>query len=213
MTGMARALGRQLLHPTGFGGRLTGAVMDMANRKPTRLALDLLAPGPHERVLDAGCGTGAAAEQLLHRSTCQIDCVDWSPTMLRRAEARLGHYRKPPHLHHVTLHLGQVGALPFIAGQFDAVLALNMLYFCDSQGVMVGDLRRMLRPGGRLIAYVTHRAAMGRWAFTRHGTHRLFDEEELVSALMEGGFAREQIVTMPCSITRSIHGILVRATV
>lgn len=187
--------------------------MDVANRKPTRLALDLLAAREAERVLDAGCGTGAAAEQLLLRTICRIDCVDWSPTMLRRAEARLGLYRQPPHARHVGIHLAQVGALPFAAGAFDAVLALNMFYFCDSDGVMIGDLRRMLRLGGRLVAYVTHRATMERWAFTRHGTHRLFDEDDLVHALVVGGFPREKIAIMPCSITRSIHGILVRAMV
>ena len=213
MNAFTRAVGRQLLHPAGLGGRLTGAVMDLANRRPTRLALDLLAPRAGERVLDAGCGTGAVAEQVLRRVACKVDGVDWSPTMLRRAETRLARYRRGDHAASVNLHLAQVGGLPFIPGQFDAVLALNMLYFCDRDGAMVGDLRRMLRPGGRLIAYVTHRASMQRWSFTRHGTHRLFDEDELVAALVEGGFAPGQIRAMPCTITSNVSGLLACATV
>lgn len=187
--------------------------MDIANRTPTRLALDLLAPRDGERVLDAGCGTGAVSRELLRRAACDIDGVDWSPAMLHRAQVRLGlslHNEQSPR---VNLHLAHLSSLPFPPGQFDAVLALNILYFCDNDGAMLRELRRMLRPGGRLVAYVTDRSTMQGWAFVRHGTHRLFDRHEVTQALIAGGFAPEDICVMPCAITRRINGILVRATV
>ena len=40
-------------------------------------------------------------------------------------------------------------------------------------------------PGGRLVAYVTHRETMEHWAFARAGLHRLFDAAGLAAALLD----------------------------
>ncbi|MEY4721180.1 MAG: hypothetical protein RIQ46_905, partial [Pseudomonadota bacterium] len=119
--GLARRFAQQLARPQGLAGRLIGNAMDVANRRPTRLALDLLDPRPGERVLDAGCGTGAALAMLLDRAAVEATGVDPSPTMLAAARRRLG----------ARARLGEVAIqdLPFPDGEFDAVMALNVLYF------------------------------------------------------------------------------------
>lgn len=177
--------------------------MDFTNRRPTRLAVDLLAPADGEHVLDAGCGTGAGMTELLRHARCHLFGVDRSRTMLAAARRRLGRQ--------VVLCEAGIEDLPFPAGAFDAVLALNVLYFCDAEGKLVAGLHRMLRPGGRLVAYVTHRETMLRWRFARKGLHRLFDETALAEALAVGGFARDAICVHPIAVTRSVKGLLASA--
>jgi len=191
---------RQLAHPSGLAGRVLGAAMDLANRRPTRLAIERLAPRVGESVLDVGCGTGAALEHVRYLTGTMVTGVDPSPVMARRAAARL-------------IGLGQIfragmASLPFEDGSFDAVLALNVLYFCDAEGAMLREVHRVLRPGGRLVAYVTHRETMTRWPFARAGHHRLFDDDDLVAALSAGGFASDLICVQQCRVTRSVTGLL-----
>ena len=204
MTGLLRSLGRQLAFPEGRGGRIVGAVMDFANRQPVRLALDLLDATPGERILDIGCGTGTATQRLLQRTACHVTGVDRSRTMLHRARQRR-------YAGDASFHVASLGALPFAAASFDAVLALNMLYFCDEAGAMLGDLKRVLRPGGRVVAYVTHRETMAKWPFVSSATHRLYDAAQLSEALVVGGFARERITVHEHSINRHVRGLLALA--
>ena len=201
--GLARRFAEQLAHPQGAGGRLLGSAMDIANRKPTRLAVDLLDPRDGERVLDAGCGTGAGLAEVLRRARCIATGIDPSETMIASAQRRLGSG--------VQFVQARLQELPLPDETFDAALLLNVLYFSDSEGRMVANLRRVLKPGGRLVAYVTHRDTMNSWPFAHEGLHRLFDAKELADALADGGFARERICVHELAITRSVRGLLAYA--
>lgn len=178
--------------------------MDLANRRATHLAVARLFPRDGERVLDVGCGTGAALAQIGKAARAQLVGVDPSTTMLVAARARLGTG--------AVLVDASLGALPFADGSFDAALALNVLYFCDQEGAMLADLHRVLKPGGRIVAYVTDRAVMQRWTFTRAGLHRLFDAGELRTALHQGGFALDAIVIHEATVGPGVRGLFAEAT-
>jgi len=200
---LARRFAEQLARPTGRSGRLLGLAMDLANRKPTRIAIDRLRPVPGESILDAGCGTGAAMRALLRLRPGALTGIDPSATMIAAARRRLGDS--------ATLHVSTLEALPLPDACFDAALALNMLYFCDRESGMIRAFHRLLKPGGRLVAYVTHRRSMEDWAFARQGIHRLFDADELADAIAEGGFARDHIHVEEISLTASIRGLVAHA--
>lgn len=206
--GLSRNFAEQLARPHGFAGRVLGNAMDVANRKPTRLAIDLLAPRSGETILDAGCGTGAAMAEILNRAPCRVIGIDPSHTMVRRARSRLSRHRRAGDARIVR---SRVEDMSFTDGSFDAVLALNMLYFSDGEGRMLERLARSLSPGGRLVAYVTHRDTMQHWAFAREGIHRLFDRDSLVALLVAGGFASGRIHVQEVAITRSVTGLLALA--
>lgn len=200
---MAHLLARQLARPSGAAGRMLGALMDVANGKPLRLAVDMLAPLPGESILDAGCGTGAAMAEMLRRASCHVTGVDASDTMLSVARRRL----RPD----AVLLEASLESLPFAAESFDAVLALNVLYFNDGTNGMLRSLHRMLRPGGRLVAYVTDAASMADWSFTRAGLHRLYDADALRAAFVDAGFASDCCEVHDVSITRRVKGLVARA--
>lgn len=200
----AHTLARQLARPAGLAGRLLAPLMDLANRTPTRLALDLLAPVPGQAVLDAGCGTGAALQALLARAECRATGVDFSATMITDARRRL---RGKAELVEAPLE-----SLPFADATFDAVLALNVLYFADRDGEMIAELHRVLRPGGRLVAYVTEDASMEQWPFVAAGLHRLYDAAGLERALIAAGFAAGAVTVHVEPVAGSVMGLFAVAT-
>lgn len=179
-------LARQLAHPSGVGGLLLGKAMDLANRGPTRRAVELLDPRDGELICDAGCGTGRALAQVLARADCLASGLDPSGRMIADARRHLGA--------RAELVRGTIEEQPFGPRRFHGILALNVLYFAQADAAMAHALYRMLEPGGRLVAYVTARETMEGWGFTRAGYHRLYDEAELTALLTEGGFAPERIV-------------------
>jgi ubiquinone/menaquinone biosynthesis C-methylase UbiE len=113
------------------------------------VALADLQPGAH--VLDVGCGTGglaiAAAERV--RATGTVYAVDASPEMVARAQHRVERAGVP-----VTVALAPVEALPYPAATFDVVLSSLMLHHLpeDVRAQAFAEIRRVLRPGGRLVA-------------------------------------------------------------
>ncbi len=102
--------------------------------------VDLLAPRPAERVLDAGCGTGDHAEALRERGATVVG-VDASPEMAERAAERF------PGL---DVRVGDLRDLG-LSG-FDAVLSNAVLHWVPEADRAAASLAAALRPGGRLAA-------------------------------------------------------------
>lgn len=206
--GLAKSLARQLAEPQGLAGSLCGAAMDLANRAPLKMAVDLLQPDFGETVLDAGCGTGAASVEILRRAACSIIGVDRSATMIHRARTRMARISGGAS---VRLHQSTLENLPCAPRSIDSALALNILYFCAEDSGMIAAIRKALRPKGRLVAYVTHRKTMQKWSFTREGYHRLFDEDELCKALIKGGFDSRSISIRCKSVGPGAEGLFALA--
>ena len=95
---------------------------------------------PGDRVLDACCGTGDLAIAA-RKAGCEVTGVDFSERMLERAR------RKAPDLRWVE---GDLLELPFDAGSFDAgTVGFGVRNVADLDRAL-GELRRVLVPGGRL---------------------------------------------------------------
>jgi demethylmenaquinone methyltransferase/2-methoxy-6-polyprenyl-1,4-benzoquinol methylase len=95
---------------------------------------------PGDRVLDACCGTGDLAVAAA-RAGGRVTGLDFSERMLERAR------RKAPGLEWVR---GDVLALPFEDGAFDAATVGFGVRNVEDLERALRELRRVLRPGGRL---------------------------------------------------------------
>lgn len=96
---------------------------------------------PGDRVLDACCGTGDLALAARDAGAGSVIGLDFSDAMLARAR------RKAPELEFVQ---GDVLALPFEDASFDAaVVGFGIRNVSDLEDGL-RELRRVLRPGGRL---------------------------------------------------------------
>lgn len=94
----------------------------------------------HERVLDVGGGTGRVA--IAAAEACrEVVVLDACPAMLRRM---------PNHPRLRGVH-GRAQAMPFEDASFDAVLCVDALHHIKDAPVALEEMRRVLRPGGRLL--------------------------------------------------------------
>jgi SAM-dependent methyltransferase len=106
----------------------------------------LLKPKQGMRLLDLGCGSGAAAAYLASRCNVEVVCVTNSPVqaeICRRKFARLG-------------GRGQVivtdfDSLDLPSESFDAVYSLESIGYTKDLDAWLARCWRMLKPGGRLL--------------------------------------------------------------
>jgi demethylmenaquinone methyltransferase / 2-methoxy-6-polyprenyl-1,4-benzoquinol methylase len=96
---------------------------------------------PGNRVLDAACGTGDLAIADRRVGAAHVTGLDFSEQMLARAR------RKTADVEWVQ---GDLLALPFEDGSFDAATVGFGVRNVDDLSLALRELRRVLRPGGRL---------------------------------------------------------------
>ncbi len=122
------------------------SLMNAYYERPAMIALAGDVAG--RRMLDAGCGSGCLSAALRDRGA-DVTGIDASTGMLALARRRLG---DEADLHVVDLS----GPLPFADGAFDDVVASLVLHYLEDWGPTLAEIRRVLKPGGRLIASVDH---------------------------------------------------------
>jgi ubiquinone/menaquinone biosynthesis C-methylase UbiE len=100
------------------------------------------------KVLDAGCGSGPLAEALRAKGAV-VSGFDLSPAMVDLARARLGD--------DADLRVADLGApLPYPDDAFDLVVASLALHYVEDWASALAELRRVLKPGGRLTVSIIH---------------------------------------------------------
>ena len=98
-----------------------------------------------ERVLEIGCGTGCDLLQFAKHGARAVG-IDITPEHLRLARERVGSQAA----------VGQAEAtdLPFADGSFDYVYSHGVLHHIDRPRLVVDEIFRVLRPGGRFNIHV-----------------------------------------------------------
>ena len=143
---------------------------------------------PGESVLDVGCGTGSLAIAAKRQvgpagSVCGLDA---SAEMIARAETKA---RK------AGVDVGFKNAfaqsLPFPDAKFGVVLTTIMLHHLPkkARGQLAGEIRRVLKPGGRVLAIDFGRTSRDRKSFIDHfhRRHGYVEFEEIIALLNDAG--------------------------
>lgn len=99
-------------------------------------------------VLDAGCGSGLLMDAL-RAMDAVVSGFDLSPAMVELARQRLG---RDADLRVADL----VAPLPYRDDAFDLVVASLSLHYVEDWVSVLAELRRVLKPGGRLIVSIIH---------------------------------------------------------
>lgn len=130
-----------------------------------------------QRILDVGCGTGSLLVQLKRRyAEAEAVGLDPDPRALARAR-RKG--RRAGFMY--QLDHGFADELPYADASFDCVVSSFMFHHLEDadRSRMLGEVRRVLKPGARLhlMDFVKADSHSGAHAWMRwlHSGHRLKD--------------------------------------
>jgi len=177
--------------PTGFWGKVAGWIMAHrpSNRTRNAWAVSLLNIQPSDRVLEIGFGPGWAIELMSRLATDgQVVGIDHSEVMLQQAEKRNA---AAIEVGRVKLWLGSVGDLPGFDDPFDKILAVNSMQFWEHPVAQLGELRRHLKPGGRIAL-----AFQPRWqGATEDDAHEA--GRDMVDRLTAAGFKQVRLEIKP----------------
>jgi SAM-dependent methyltransferase len=144
-----KLLERGWARPTGLIGRIGGWEMAFGKAALNARVAELLAPEPGARVLELGCGPGTTIRALTDRTPAQrVVGVDPSPVMLAQARRR---NRAGIAAGVVELQRGEAERLAFGDATFDAALTLHSLGHWTDRDAGLAALRRVLRPGARVV--------------------------------------------------------------
>ncbi|MCJ7739326.1 MAG: class I SAM-dependent methyltransferase [Anaerolineae bacterium] len=100
---------------------------------------------PSDRLLDVGSGTGTMGAHVAPLVR-HLTCSDVSAEMLGKAQDRLVDFDN------IDYRIEDAKSLGFDDCTFDAVLCCNMLHQMPDPELALGEMLRVLRPGGRLLA-------------------------------------------------------------
>lgn len=125
-----------------------------------RALLDAADIGPSDVVLDVGCGTGSVTRQAAARAVAgRVVGIDLSAPMLRRARERAA----AEGVQHVDLVHGDAQVHPFADESFDVVVSRTGTMFFADPVAAFANLRRALRPEGRLAMVVWQPVPRNTW--------------------------------------------------
>ena len=172
--------------------RPTGALARRGYRNPTHhrpnfgAILEELALTPNDHLLEVGCGGGALLHDALE-SGCTAAGIDHSAEMVRlakRANAKaVGEGR-------LEVKESTADSLPFNDSLFTCAVMTSVLGFLEDPVRVFREVRRVLRPSGRMIVFSTSKEAKGTMAAPEPMASRIhfYEDEALERMALEAGF-------------------------
>ncbi len=131
----------------------------LLKRREARLALGVQ---PGDRLIEIACGTGLNfphLRQLIGERGWLIG-VDLTPAMLDIARRRVAHHRWK----NVEVREADAAQLPFADATFDKAFCAFALNIIPEYERAIAEVRRVLVPGGRLVALEMRSIDMSSWS-------------------------------------------------
>ena len=150
-------------------------------RRIIRAELDRLSLPAGARVLDAGCGSGRTLQELANYG--QVSGIELNADAAELARGRgLG-----------EVVIGRLEELPWDAGTFDLITCLDVIEHVPDDVTALEELRRVCRPGGRLL--VTVPAYQALWSRHDEANHhyRRYSRPRLRAAAAAAGWRIERV--------------------
>ena len=150
---------------------------------------------PGDRVLDIGCGEGRHAITAVMMQDVHSVGIDMSFDDIQTARSRFTDFRRAGDARCLSLAVANGMQLPFEDASFDKVICSEVLEHVPDHHAMLGEIRRVMKPGGSLAVSVPRYGPEWIcWRLSRdyhevEGGHiRIFRRDELRGAVEAKGF-------------------------
>jgi SAM-dependent methyltransferase len=181
--------------PSGRLGRRTYGDAPKAHEASFRAVMEWLGPITGEECLEIGFG-GVLVERALAAGATRVAGIDHSPDLVKvarqRNEAAVASGQADP-------RLGDAGSLPWPEHSFDAAFSSNVFFFIEEPERVLGELYRVLHPGGRLViatmvAQLPTPSLRRWWLYGPMGRAlRVYTEAEMAAMYEKAGFRNVRI--------------------
>ncbi len=110
--------------------------------------LRFLAPGPSDRVLDAGCGSGSMTRAIARaHPKGEVVGLDREPKYIDFARRTA----KSEQIENANFEVGDVLSIPFPDGTFDLLWSKHLLQWVGGRRQALAEFKRVTHPGGRIV--------------------------------------------------------------
>ncbi len=139
----------QARKPSKWFGRFFVQALNQGHSSMTDWGFTHVVIENHFTILDVGCGGGRTVEKLAAIATAgMVYGIDYADGSVAASRAHNGQLIKAGR---VAIEKASVSQLPFPDGKFDLVSAVETQYYWPNLVGDMGEVLRVLKPGGKLI--------------------------------------------------------------
>lgn len=180
-----KGLAAQLRKPSGEWALRVGEFMNTGNADMNKHAITMLNPMAGDRILEIGMGNGYFVSDILskHAEVTYKGC-DYSQEMVDAAASNNVQYADEGRAEFVC---NDAKEMPFADSAFNKIFTVNTLYFWDDREKVLGEISRVLQPGGELIIAIRPDSVMKLYPMTQWG-FRMYNADELTAFLTTNGY-------------------------
>lgn len=167
-----------------------------------RILADHLIDPAGKVIVDVGCGGGLLAEELAGLGAAVVG-IDPSPSSLATARAHAAAASLT-----IDYRQGKGEALPADSGSADVVCCVDVLEHVDDLAAVIGEIARVLKPGGLFLFDTINRTALSRFVMIKlcqewkatawmppdlHDWRQFITPAELTAAMAERGLVPGEV--------------------
>jgi len=181
---------RRARRPSGPQSRAT--YRDPLYHRPNfKAILAVLSLKPEDHLIEVGCGGGAFLHDAL-QSGCKAAAIDHSADMVKVARDL---NRDAIDKDRLEIREGDAGSLPYEDSTFTCAVMTGVFGFIANPVQVLGEIRRVLAPGGRLVLFTGTRKLFGTPAAPEPMASRLhfYEDPELIDMARKAGFAEAHL--------------------
>ena len=187
--GLLKSFFSQCARPEGALGRVMLSFMNYTHGPLTNWGLKLVNIQDGWTMLDVGCGGGFTIRRLLKQSeNAQVYGIDISEESVAKAKKVNADVLDKQ----VFVTQGSAEKLPYEDEKFDLVTAVETVYFWPNLPGCLQEVRRVLKPGGKLAILVEVVDSDSKWTNIVEGM-TAYTPEQIKSLLDDAGFTQTEI--------------------
>jgi len=137
----------QFAKPTGFFGKILAKGMARGHKEFYKNAARVINPTNDDKYLEIGFGSGVFINKYMSHVS-KIAGIDYSEDMVRLASDI---NRKLVESGKAEFKNGYASSLPWADNEFTIVAMIEVFFFLDETEIILKEIFRVLKPGGRLI--------------------------------------------------------------